>query len=65
MNTPTIEQIKALDGKVLTTLTDNELSVLNFYRDRGRKFRVAVSVINEADPTSWRARPRASRPTKF
>ncbi|UVS88310.1 hypothetical protein EFP18_30005 (plasmid) [Burkholderia glumae] len=50
MNTPTIEQIKELDGKVFATLTDNELAVLNFYRDRGRKFRVAVSVINEADP---------------
>ncbi|WP_186035758.1 hypothetical protein [Burkholderia gladioli] len=50
MNTPTIEQIKALDGKVFATLTDNELAVLNFYRDRGRKFGVAFSVINEADP---------------
>ncbi|WP_186261454.1 hypothetical protein [Burkholderia gladioli] len=50
MNTPTIKQIKALDGKVFATLTDNELAVLNFYRDLGRKFGVAVSVINEADP---------------
>ncbi|SEU40125.1 hypothetical protein SAMN03159335_06199 [Burkholderia cepacia] len=50
MNTPTIEQIKALDGKIFAMLTDSEHEVLKFYRDRGRKFGVAVSIINEADP---------------
>lgn len=47
---PTIEQVKALDGKIFALLTDSENAVLNFYRDRGRKFGVAVSIINEADP---------------
>jgi hypothetical protein len=50
MSTPTIEQIKALDGKIFAMLTDSEHAVLNFYRDCGRKFGVAVSIINEADP---------------
>ncbi|MGF6440137.1 hypothetical protein [Paraburkholderia youngii] len=49
MDTPTIERVKALDGKIFAMLTDSELAVLNFYRDCGRKFGVTVSIINEAD----------------
>ena len=51
MNTPTIEQVQALDGKIFAMLTVSEQAVLNFYRDRGRKFGVAVSIINEANPS--------------
>lgn len=50
MSTPTIEQVKALDGKIFAMLTAEEQSVLDFYRNQGRKYRVAVSIINEADP---------------
>lgn len=49
MENPTIEQVKALDGKIFAMLTNSEQAVLNFYRDRGRKFGVAVSIISEAD----------------
>lgn len=50
MNTPTIDEVKALDGKIFAMLTERESDVLNFYRDRGRKFGVTVSIKNEADP---------------
>jgi len=30
---------------------------LNFYRDRGRKFGVSVSIINEADPVELARAP--------
>ncbi len=50
MNTiPTIQQIKALDGRVCATLTATESEVLDFYRAQGRKFNVAVSIENKAD----------------
>jgi hypothetical protein len=49
MNTPTIEEVKALDGKIFAMLSEDEQTVLNFYRDRGRKFGVSVSIINEAN----------------
>lgn len=48
--TPSIDEIKALDGRIFAMLTEGEEAVLNFYRTRGRKFGVAVSIINEADP---------------
>ncbi|WP_321966990.1 hypothetical protein [Burkholderia cepacia] len=50
MDTQTIEEVKALDGKIFGTLSESEQSVLDFYRDCGRKFGVSVSIINEADP---------------
>jgi len=50
MNTPAIDDVKALDGKIFAMLTERENEVLNFYRDQGRKFGVSVSVMNEADP---------------
>ncbi|WP_236077342.1 hypothetical protein [Paraburkholderia domus] len=45
-----IAAVRALDGRIFATLSDDEMAVLNFYRDTGRKFGVAVSIINEADP---------------
>lgn len=50
MGIPTIEQVQSLDGKVFALLSQDEQAVLNFYRDQGRKYGVAVSIINEADP---------------
>lgn len=47
---PSIEDVKALDGRIFAMLNPDEEAVLNFYRDQGRKFGVAVSIINEADP---------------
>jgi hypothetical protein len=47
---PTIEQVKALDDKIFAQLADSEKAVLSFYRDYGRKFGVAISFINEANP---------------
>lgn len=45
----TIEEIKALDGKILAMLDSHEEQVLRFYTEQGRKLGVAVSIINEAD----------------
>lgn len=50
MNTPTIDEVKALDGKIFAILTERENEVLNFYRNQGRKFGVSVEIQNEADP---------------
>lgn len=51
MNTiPTIDQVKALDGRIFATLTHEETSVLDFYLMQGRKYDVAISMLNKADP---------------
>jgi hypothetical protein len=64
MNTPipTIEAVKALDGMIFAMLDDEQMEVLNFYRDQGRKFGVSVSIINEADPEEL-ARARTKQQT--
>lgn len=49
---PSIDAIKALDGKIFAMLNDEEINTLNFYRDRGRKFGVSVQIINKADPVA-------------
>ncbi|WP_236749971.1 hypothetical protein [Acidovorax carolinensis] len=48
--TPSIEAIKALDGRIFAMLNTSELETLEFYRAQGRKYGVAVSIINQADP---------------
>lgn len=50
MTAPSLESVKAIDGKILAVLKPEELIVLNFFQNRGRKFGVSVTVINEADP---------------
>lgn len=50
MSEPNIEEVMALDGKLFAMLSERETEVLNFHRDRGRKFGVSVSIKNEADP---------------
>jgi len=47
---PTIEQVKLLDGKIFAILSDEELDVLNYFRTRGRKFGVVVTILSEANP---------------
>jgi len=39
---PSIEAIKALDGKICAMLTPDEEETLRFYRDRGLPGEVAV-----------------------
>lgn len=48
---PSIESVMALDGRIFAMLTPEEVKVLEFYRDQGRKYGVALSIINKADPT--------------
>lgn len=47
---PSIEQVMALDGRIFAMLNLDEVAVLNFYREQGRRYGVSVSIINEADP---------------
>lgn len=42
---PTIDQVKALNGRIFAMLSEDELEVYKFFRDRGRKFGVAVLLI--------------------
>lgn len=46
---PSIESVKALNGMIFAMLAPDEEATLNFYRYRGRKFGVSVTIINEAD----------------
>lgn len=48
--TPTIEAVKALDGRIFAMLDDSELQTLEFYRAQGRKFGVSIQIENKADP---------------
>lgn len=57
---PSIEAVKALDGRIFAMLNSDEEAVLNFYRNQGRKFGVSVSIINEANPEEL-ARASSSR----
>lgn len=50
MNMPSVEEIRALDGKIFAMLSSKEKEAFDFYRDQGRKFGVTLSVINKADP---------------
>lgn len=47
-----IAAVRALDGRVFATLSDEEMAVLNLYRATGRKFGVSVSIDNDPDPNS-------------
>lgn len=50
---PTLDQVRALEGRVFAMLTPAELETLEFYRRRGRRFGVSVSVmgpVNQPDP---------------
>jgi hypothetical protein len=47
---PSLDAIKALDGRIYATVKGAELDTLEFYRQQGRKFGVTVSIINKADP---------------
>ena len=50
-NIPTIDELQLLEGRIFATLTERENTVLEFYRNQGRKFGVSISIINDADPS--------------
>jgi hypothetical protein len=56
--TPSIEAVKALDGKNFAMLSEEERQVLHFYLDRGRKHGVNVEIVSDADGANL---ARASR----
>lgn len=47
--TPTLESVMALNDRIFAMLTPSEVEVLEFYRNQGGKFGVAVCIINQAD----------------
>lgn len=48
-NAPSIDEVKALDGKIFAMLSDRENEVYKFYRNQGRKYGVAISIVNKAN----------------
>ena len=50
--TPTIEAVKALDGKIFAMLNSDEQATLDFYRRQGRKHGVSIQIENKADPAA-------------
>ncbi len=52
---PSIEAIKALDGKIFAMLTPEETATLDFYRAQGRKYGVSITIINKADQATLAA----------
>lgn len=52
---PTLTDVQALDGRIFAMLTSEEVAVLDFYRTQGRKYDVAIAIVNEADPTKLAA----------
>ena len=55
---PSLEAVQALDGRNFAMLSTEEQSVLQFYRDQGRKFDVSIAILSDADPQELE---RASR----
>lgn len=49
MTMPPLDAIRALDGRNFATLTPEELAVLRFYRDQGRKFDVDITITSDVD----------------
>lgn len=46
---PTLDAIRALDSRNFATLSADELLILRFYHDQGRKFDVAITISTDAD----------------
>jgi hypothetical protein len=49
MSNPTIEEVQALDGKIFAMLNAREAEVLEYFRARGRKYGVAVTISESGD----------------
>lgn len=57
---PTLDAVQALDARIFATLSVEEQSVLDFFRDQGRKYEVSIIIVNKADPDELaRTRSRA------
>lgn len=50
MSDMTIDAIKTLDGRIFAMLDEGDVQTFNFYRQRGRKFGVSVSLVGAAPP---------------
>lgn len=48
-NARSLEAVKSLDGKIFSTLSQDEKALLDFFRDQGRKYGVSIWIINEAN----------------
>lgn len=51
-STPSIEAIKALNGRIFAMLSESELQTFECYRSQGRKLGVSVAIENKAHPTA-------------
>lgn len=47
---PTLDELKALDGRIFAMLSPQEQTTLEFYRRQGRKYDVAINILVDADP---------------
>lgn len=47
---PSLDAIKALDGKLFAMLSVGERQVFDFYRDQGRKYGVIVGISPKGSP---------------
>ena len=54
---PSIQSVLALNGRIFAMLSPAEHAVLEFYRNQGRKFGVAVSIISDADTAELASAP--------
>jgi hypothetical protein len=52
---PDLDAVRALDGRIFATLSPDEYAVLNFYRTRGRKFGVNVTITGDVDASALAA----------
>lgn len=50
MTSPSIEDLKTLDGRQVAMLSKAERDVLRFFIEQGRKHKVAVLIQSDADP---------------
>lgn len=47
---PSIDSVKALDGRIFSTLNETEQRTLDIFVAQGRIFGVSVVILNQADP---------------
>ena len=64
MTIPTLESIRALNGRIFATLSPKEHEVFDFYAAQGRKFEVEISIVKDGvaidlDDAPGRARAEA------
>tara|TARA_B100000287_G_scaffold426627_1_gene474885 strand:- start:526 stop:789 length:264 start_codon:yes stop_codon:yes gene_type:complete len=50
---PTVSEIEALDGRLLSSLTQQEAAVVKFFCMNGRKYDVAVSLLPDVKASDF------------